>query len=190
MSDTYSIKFNHGASSFEIQGPTETWVDAKVDELKELMTTLPEARLTNPVDTSNHETVKTRKTPRKSTPKSSSTQKSAEIKSSLDWNDELATKILEYVTPRQGGFDKGATKQAAILAVFLKDDQNINVVLPQDMELIYRKLGWPTISHLNQLNNAIKRDRFFEKTSDGYELTHAGNVFGRDTSKTIVKDKK
>lgn len=186
MADTYSIKFNHGASSFEVEGPNETWVDAKVNELKALMEALP---TTSPISNAHKSAPST---PKKASPKTGTSPKNGIAKSSLEdkWSDDLAAQILAYIAERQDGFDKGATKQAAILAVFLKDNESVTAINPQDMELIYRKLGWPTISHANQLDNARKRDRFFEKTGDGYELTHAGTVFGRDTSKAIAKDKK
>lgn len=190
MTDIYSIKFNHGASSFEIEGPNETWVDAKVNELKALMEVPP---TTSPISNAHKSALSTpKKTAKKANPKTGTSPKSGDTKSLLEdkWSDDLAAQILAYTAERQGGFDKGTTKQAAILAVFLKDNESMTAINPQDMELIYRKLGWPTISHTNQLGNARKRDRFFEKTSDGYELTHAGTVFGRDTSKTIAKDKK
>jgi hypothetical protein len=188
MADNYSIKFNNGSTSFEVQGPNDTWVDTKVSELKELMETMP---VTQPVSDGPKAPTQAKKTAKKTTNKST-VQKTGNAKSQLEdkWTDDLASKILAYVAERQGGFDKGVTKQAAILAVYLKDNEGINAINPQDMELIYRKLSWPTIKHLNQLDNARARDKFFEKTAAGYELIHAGTVYGRDTSKTIAKDKK
>lgn len=188
MTDIYSIKFNNGSTSFEVHGPDEAWVSTKVDELKALMETVPTHRL---VPDELKAAPANRKTPKKTIAKSPA-QKNGNVKSQLEdmWTDDLAANILAYVAERQGGFDKGVTKQAAILAVYLKDNEGINAVNPQDMEFIYRKLSWPTIKHSNQLDNARTRDKFFDKTTAGYELIHAGTVFGRDASRTIVGDKR
>lgn len=189
MADTYSIKFNNGTTSFEVQGPNEAWVDSKVSELQDLIEKLPAAPIN--VDPNPSPNPGNSKTPRKASARSSSKPTSgADNQVAGKWDETLAQKITAYVDERKGGFDKGLTKQATVVATFMKDETQIELVGAADLEFIYRKLGWPTINHNAQLNNAMTRDKFFAKSDGKYELTHAGLVFGRDTAKTIVKDKK
>lgn len=188
MADNFTIKFNNGSTSFEVQGPNETWVDTKVNELKELMDKLPA-----PAPNGNQYAppLSGQKTARKTTPRSSSKPTSnTENQIAAKWDEEVAQKITAYVDERKGGFDKGLTKQATIIATYLKDELQIELVSAGDLEFIHRKLGWKTINHNAQLNNAYARDKYFAKTDGKFELTHAGLVFGRDTSKTVAKDKK
>jgi hypothetical protein len=189
MADNYTIKFNNGSTSFEVQGPNETWVDAKVTELKDLMEkipVLPVNNIPNPAPNPGNP-----KAPRKPSARGSSKPTNgADNQVSGKWDETVAQKITTYVEERQGGFDKGLTKQATVVATYIKDEMQIETVGAADLEFIYRKLGWPTVNHAAQLNNAMTRDKFFAKSEGGYELTHAGLVFGRDTSKAIAKDKK
>jgi hypothetical protein len=180
--DSFSIKFNNGQTSFEVQGPTEDWVDRKVEELKPLLALAAAPADSGATDSSVRQAKPA--APKKQSPRSAS-KKSAGVNSELSdkFNETLAQQINSYVDVRRTAFDKTVTKQAAILAVFLKDELGIEAVDYPDLEYIYRKLGWKTVNHEAQLMNARIRDKYFAQSGGKLELTHAGIVFGRDTSK-------
>ncbi len=179
--ETYTIKFDNGSASFEITAPNQEWVDNRFTDLKDLLTS-PAAKTR--ISTKSTGTVKesAATTPRI---RKKSTVKAAELNSTLNdnFNEDLVGKINSYIEERSKAFAKGTTKQAAILAVFLKDSLEIELVSPTDFEFIYRKMGWDTINHIAQLNNARTRDKFFVQSQGKLELTHNGLKFGRDTSK-------
>ncbi len=179
--ETYTIKFNDGSSSFEITAPNQEWVDSKFSDLKDLLTS-PATRVG-----SSKKSVGTTKQSTATTPsvRKKSTGKVVELNPVLDdsFNEELIGKINRFIESRSRAFEKGTAKQAAILAAFLKDSLEIELVAPADFEFIYRKMGWDTINHVAQLNNARARDKFFIQSHGKLELTHNGLKFGRDTSK-------
>lgn len=179
--ETYTIKFDNGTSSFEITAPSQGWVDERFSDLKDLLTPLAarKAPSTKSVGAIKQSTLATSRVRKKST------AKVAELNPVLNdsFNDELVGKINSFIEERSRAFGKGTTKQAAILAVFLKDSLGIELVAPADFEFMYRKMGWDTINHAAQLNNARNRDKFFTQSQGKLELTHNGLKFGRDISK-------
>lgn len=183
MADIFTVKFTNGATSFEVQGTNQEWVDSKIQELKELADGIPvvteHAAPVQQSKKSSKRTTSTRKTTTRSTSQANDTAGQLESK----WDDSLAEKIDAFVAERQKAFGSSAPKQAAILAVFFEDTLDIKGFSASDFQLVYRKLGWKTINHVTQLNNAYTRDKFFSINGGTYELTHTGRVFGRDTSK-------
>jgi hypothetical protein len=179
--ESYTIKFDNGSSSFEITAPNQEWVDNRFADLKELLTSPATRAASSPKSTG---TVKqsTATTPRG---RKKSTTKAVELNPVLgeSFNEELIGKINSFIKERSKAFEKGTTKQAAILAAFLKDSLGIELVSPTDLEFIYRKMGWDTINHAAQLSNSRTRDKFFMQNQGKLELTHNGLKFGRDTSK-------
>lgn len=181
----FSISFSNGTVSFEISGSDQAWVDNKFQKLEELAKQSPtpsESSRTKPEKTSQpkEKIAKAPRTNKKKQPKDDST-----VNPLLNdaFNEALVDQINSFVKDRSKSFSKGTTKQAAILAVFLKDTLNIELVSSADLEFIYRKIGWNTINHAAQLNNARTRDKFFIQNQGKLELTHNGLKFGRDTSK-------
>lgn len=179
--ETYTIKFDNGAASFEVAAPNQEWVDSRFIDLKDLLSsptikTPPTAKPTGVVKQNASSTQRARK---KSTAKA--VKLNPVLKDSL--NEDLIDRINIFIEERAKSFAKGTTKQAAILAVFMKDSLDIGLVSPADFEFIYRKMGWDTINHVAQLNNARTRDKFFVPNQGKLELTHNGLKFGRDGSK-------
>lgn len=178
MTDSYSIKFSNGDQGFEVQGPDQAWVAGKASEMQALLEATP-------VRSSNAEEKQKRSTRKSSSLKSTGKKNGDTAVSPLTekWSDELPAQITAFVTERQTAFDSGATKQAAILAVFLKDNLGIESITAEDMEMIYRQLGWKTINHVGQLNNAYQRNKYFSVKDGSYTLTYAGLQYGRDGAK-------
>lgn len=189
MTDLYSIKFNNGDQGFEIQGPDKNWVDSKTDSLKELLQTTPIVHFEK--GQAEQEKAQPKQKPAKTSTKSAPKKKGATLPGLLTtrWTDEIAGKIDAFVAARKSAFDSGTTKQAAILAVFLKDELSIETVVEADFELIYRKLGWNTINHASQLGNARTRDKYFTSDNGVFTLTYAGIQYGRDGAKKPVEKK-
>lgn len=184
MADLYSIKFSNGDQGFEVQGPDQSWVTNKASELQVLLEATP-------VKAANTEE-KVKKTTRKTSSPKTTTKKSGNGAESLlveKWSDELPAQISEFVAERQAAFDSGTTKQAAILAVFLKDKLDVDAITTDDLELIYRQLGWKTINHLGQLKNAYQRNKYFSVKDGAYTLTYAGLQYGRDGAKATESGK-
>lgn len=179
--ETYTIKFDNGSSSFEITAPNQEWVNDRFTDLKDLLTS-PATKTRTSTKPAGAVKEGTASTPRV---RKKSATKAVELNSTLNdnFNEELVGKINSFIEERSKAFAKGTTKQAAILAVFLKDSLEIELVSPADFEFIYRKMGWDTINHVAQLNNARTRDKFFVQNQGKLELTHNGLKFGRDTSK-------
>ena len=181
----FSISFNNGTVSFEVSGSDQAWVDGKLQKLEELVKQTagsPESSRTRSEKASKpkQESTKAPQANKKKQPKDASTVNPL---LSEAFNEALVDQINAFVGDRSKSFSKGTTKQAAILAVFLKDTLDIELVSPADLEFIYRKIGWDTINHVAQLNNARTRDKFFVQNQGKLELTHNGLKFGRDTSK-------
>lgn len=184
----FSISFNNGTVSFEISGSDQAWVDGKLEKLEELVKQSPALSKDPKVqpEKANQLKQKTPKTPRTTTKKQSKDDSTVNPLLSSAFNEALVDQINSFVSDRSKSFSKGTTKQAAILAVFLKDTLNIELISSADFEFIYRKIGWNTINHIAQLNNARIRDKFFVQNQGKLELTHNGLKFGRDTSKNSV----
>ena len=179
--ETYTIKFDNGSASFEVTAPNQEWVDSKFTDLKDLLSSST-IKTPSPAKSTGATKQNTSSTPRVH---KKSTTKIVELNPVLDdsFNEDLIDRINSFIEERAKAFAKGTTKQAAILAVFLKDSLDIELVSPADFEFIYRKMGWDTINHVAQLNNARTRDKFFVQSQGKLELTHNGLKFGRDTSK-------
>lgn len=181
----FSISFNSGALSFEVSGSDRDWVDSKFQKLEELMGQAAggaensQSKLAR-ANVEEQESTKVARVNRKKQTKDRSV-----VDPSLKgaFNEALIDQLNAFINDRSKAFSKGATKQAAILAVFLKDTLGMELVGPADLEFIYRKIGWGTINHVSQLNNARVRDRFFTQNQGKLELTHSGLKFGRDASK-------
>ncbi len=178
MNDSYSVKYSNGNVSFEVHGSDHDWVSTKFAELKALAETAPVATQSNtgaggPTD---------KPEPKKSVNRAMPTGKSVSNFEAI-WNDGTADSISAFIEARRTAFDAGTANQAAIIAVFLKDEYSLDTLTAKDLELIYRKLGLPTINHVAQLTNAKNRNNYFESNDGVYSLTHAGTRFGRDTSK-------
>ena len=186
----FSISFNNGTVSFEISGSDQVWVDGKLEKLEELVRQPPTPPKDSKVQAkeANQVKQKTSKTTRTTAKKQSKDDSTVNSLLSSAFNEALVDQLNSFVNDRSKSFSKGATKQAAILAVFLKDALNIELVSPADFEFIYRKIGWNTINHVAQLNNARARDKFFVQNQGKLELTHNGLKFGRDTSKNSVNN--
>lgn len=184
----FSISFNNGTVSFEISGSDQAWVDGKLEKLEELVKQSPALSKDPKVQPEKASQLKqkTPKTPRTTTKKQSKDDSTVNPLLSSAFNEALVDQINSFVSDRSKSFSKGTTKQAAILAVFLKDTLNIELISSADFEFIYRKIGWNTINHIAQLNNARIRDKFFVQNQGKLELTHNGLKFGRDTSKNSV----
>lgn len=188
MSDLYAIKFSNGGQGFEVQGPEKEWVNNKAEELKNLLETTPVPKL------AEEQTVakRTKKSTVKSSSSKSSTKKASTVVSSAlseKWTDDLPPQITDFVNERKPGFSLGVTKEAAILAVFLKDNLDVDSLTISDIEMIYRKMGWKTINHENQLRNAKNRDRYFDVDNGVFTLTYGGTQFGRDGAKVAEAKK-
>lgn len=190
MTDFYSIKYSNGSQGYEVQGPDKEWVDKKAESLQSLLEVTPPVHQ-SPPPSNEEKSQPPKKTVKSSTAKTTPKKRTSALTGLLaaQWTDELPAKIDAFVTERKSAFDSGTTKQAAILAVYLKDELKIETFVEADFELIYRKLGWNTINHGSQLGNARTRDKYFTSDNGVFTLTYAGIQYGRDGAKKPVEKK-
>jgi hypothetical protein len=196
MSTQYVIKINRREGALEIQGEEKSWVDSKLKELEAVYLEGPmppeenresSDKVTTPLPSQGHQGSPTTKTPvntRKTKPASTARpQENPGLSAKL--TPEVTKELAEYISERKEAFDKARPAQAAILATFLHDKFSWLGVDSHDLYTVYRKMGISQPSnYVAQLNNATRRNRYFEGMRDGkYHLSVQGENFGRLESK-------
>lgn len=184
MTDFYSIKFNNGDQGFEVQGPNQDWVEGKAEKMHALLDTNPAPRTSgiNKIQKASRKLSSSKSTFKKQG--TANVSQIAEV-----WSEDLPAQLTEFVKERQKSFDQNTPQQAAIIAVYFKDTLDIESVTPNNLNMIYRQMGWKTINHEGQLKNAYQRNKYFSLEDGAYTLTYAGIQYGRDGSK-VTKSKK
>lgn len=180
MDTTYLVEFEAGDVRFKVQSSDKAWANEQLERMLELARQQSPAATTDTPPSEDYQ-------PAIINQPSAEPQLPDDITNSsplkVIWNEAIGHDLRQYIAQRQLTFARSTAKQAAILATFMEDELGIEAVTPADLELIYRKLDLATISHEAQLKNATIRDKFFTANDGSWRLSHAGRVFGRDTSR-------
>ncbi len=172
----YTIKCTNGDQGFEVSAPDKEWVEAKAQAFVQEFTVIKP-------------TTKKSVKPRAisiSKPTAART-KPADKSDSLvpaKLNNSVIDELVSYVKARQKAFEKSAPNQAAIIAKFLKDSLEIELIDKEDLAYIYKQVAvWKLVNHQGQLDNAADRNSYFTRSEGKYKLSYAGEKFALDTAK-------
>lgn len=172
----YTIKRNNGDRGFEVSAPDKEWVEAKAEAFAQEFTA---------AKSSTKKSVKLR-TISSSKPTAART-KAADKSESLvpaKLNNSTIDELLAYVNARRKAFEKSAPNQAVIIAKFLKDSLEIELIDREDLAYIYKQVAaWKLVNHQNQLDNAADRNSYFTRSDGKYKLSYTGEKFALDTAK-------
>lgn len=172
----YTIKRNNGDQGFEVSAPDKEWVETKAEAFSQEFTA---------VKSTAKKSVKSRavSTPKPAAARTKTVDKSDSlVPTKLD--NSVIDELLAYVKARQKAFEKTAPNQAAIIAKFLKDSLEIELIDKEDLAYIYKQVAvWKLVNHQGQLDNAADRNSYFTRTEGKYKLSYAGEKFALDTAK-------
>jgi hypothetical protein len=197
-SDEYSVKVNRRDGVVEIIGPDKDWVAQQLERLAPIFEAAPPGA---PLDTvrisgssdAQPTNARTAAVPR--TRRSGGTRASAKASKSPELAALLAPDVKKalqaYRNEREAYWNKKQSLQPAIVATFLADNLAIEAISADDLYTVYTTMGWPGPSrYRSQLTNAQTREKHFGTVAKGkFPLTHAGENFGRHTSKEPLPPK-
>jgi|GEM_PF-7045244 hypothetical protein len=172
----YTIKRNNADQGFEVSGPDKEWVETQAEAFAQQFT-ISKSALKKSAE--SH-----------STPSSKPTTNQTSVGDGLEslvrnqLDADIIGQMVRFVEARQKAFDKTAPNQAVIIAKFLKDALNIELIDKEDLAYIYKQVGvWKLVNHQNQLANAADRNNYFTRHEGKYKLSYAGEKFALDTAK-------
>lgn len=195
--EQYTVRVNVTDGSLEVAGPDRDWVDAKLVELKDVLTAAAEAAEGSVGAAATAKTTRRKKVTKPAAPSPASPapkppKRRASGGSRPQLSDELQrqltadvrARLKTYVAARSKAWSASKSAQAAIVATFLNDELGMAGVDPHDLYTVYTVMGERTPGNIrSQLTNARQRDRYFGGISNGkWTLSHAGENFARHDS--------
>lgn len=172
----YTIKRTHGDQGFEVSAPDKEWVETKAEAFSQEFTA---------IKSTTKKSVKSRAVSAlKPTATRAKTGDKSDSLVPVKLDNSAIDELLAYVKARQKAFEKTAPNQAAIIAKFLKDSLEIELIDKEDLAYIYKQVAvWKLVNHQGQLDNAADRNSYFTRSDGKYKLSYAGEKFALDTAK-------
>ncbi len=195
----YMVRMNLKDGALEISGPDKSWVDAKIEQLRETVLAgyEPAEQERPPRNQAKRRTARNKTTTsppdpttgdRPTAKRSRGTSGRSSINEELQalMTAEVRSALQQYVAARRKAWDGSQSAQAAIIATFLHDKLGIDGVDQDDLYTVYTVMGERTPGNIrSQLTNARQRARYFAGIQDGkMVLSHAGENFARLDSLT------